>query len=141
MTITVPIDPKTPAVALARTLLAARAEPYAAGTTVSAQWPENTAPTNDQLPLVIVHIDGQALAMPHTQRPNFRFQCYHHDPDQAMDLAGLLCGLLLDGPPGPLQQPVLIVAPFGSRDANRGEYASFTLAASLVPGDVPRVTP
>lgn len=140
--ITVPLDPIPPALTTARTALAARAEPYAQAVTVTAQWPHNEAPApNEALPLVVIHIDGQALAWPHTQRPNYRFQCYHRDTDQAIDLAGLLAGLLLEGPPGPLEQPILIVPPFTVRDANRGEYASFTLAASITPGDVPHAEP
>lgn len=140
--ITVPVDPRTPAIDTARAVLTGRPEPYAAGVTVAGQWPTSAAPGDAQpLPLVLVHIDGQAVAWPHTQRPNYRFQCYHADTDQALDLAALLAGLLLDGPPGPLQQPVLVVAPFTARDANRGEYGTFTVAASLLPGDVPRVTP
>lgn len=135
--ITVPADVATIAVTAARAALTGRLEPYAQNVTVAGKWPESSTPGTADLPLIVVSVDGQHVQWPHTQRPNLRFTAYHHDRDQAHDLIALLAGLLLPGPPGPLQQPALVVAPFTDRDQHRGEYGSFTISASITPGDVP----
>jgi hypothetical protein len=139
--ITVPVDARALAIATARAVLADRPEEYAAGVIVRGHWPESSTPGSTTspppLPFVLVHVDGQQTEWPHTQRPNLRFTCYHRDVDAGHDLAALLCGLLLAGPRGPLEQPVLVVAPFADRDEHRGPYGSFTVSAAITPGDAP----
>lgn len=127
----VPQDARALAVDAITLVLEDRAEDYVDGVTVSALRPEASLDP-DLLPYCAVAIDGGAIEIAHTARPNIRATFWHHDTDAAFDLAALTFGLLMSAPLGALEQPAPVIAPYRDTDpVTKQAMASFTIQAAI----------
>lgn len=111
-------DPVKVALDYLRPALAARDEPAAAGTTVTARIP-NPRPTG---PLVVLRAAGGTSPYLSADRPRLDVQVWHSDEYHAAALAQLVRGLLLAMPgEGPVRRVADFLGPTPIPDPESGQ--------------------
>lgn len=132
MTAVVFPDPQPAVVALARSLLAPRSEPFAAGVTVSSKpRPEGVKP------YVQVRSEGRFRDARLNGRATIRLRVWHDDEGSGEALAALLEALLLDASSEVVRGFSSVSGPLPTDDPDTGEPLSFlTLTARLRPGNL-----
>ena len=119
---------------LVRSLLASRAEPEAAGATVSTKAPPGTSPA---LPYVQVRSDGSFRDAVLNGRASVRFLVWHRDEGLGLRLAALIEALLLANSSDKIRGFSPLSGPLPTQDPDTGAPMSyFTLTARLRPAQL-----
>lgn len=132
MTVAIFGDAQAEAAAVLRAALADRTEPYAAGVTIGGRVP--TGRTIDvPMPYVLVRCDGTPETVyPIVARATVRVTAWHHDDDQAFDLAQLCHGLLCAHTGAVIAGCAPLTGPIRGTDPDSGtDLATFTVRANV----------